>query len=363
MERVWLFSYIVLTMAVYALAFEYSYIKVFPKDRVSRVSMVSYGNRYALNASQARAMCLFLNVTIATRQQVETAYQHGLETCGFGWIDEQIAVIPRIVQNPNCGKNKTGVLPWKAPPDQLFHVFCFTSADLEIRLEDQTTTTRTVLSSAPATTNIVKKRLKTTPRFSIAPAPDITSKSSTQVPRFPSLMDQSTIGLISTPPPPLPSLSPLSSQHSPTSHTILTSSRSLLTPASSFSLPQLLFLSATSSSLISFPPQNTSANISESSEYPQSVNTAHFSIGSAVWYYKTTRGVFPMQFCRAGQQNLKDDIETEMWRHNDSETDLQDPEQTDLEENEDIKSTSDIVIINPGTKTNELTTIGYVEWN
>lgn len=57
---------------------------VFPEvGRISGVSMVSYGNQYALNASQARAMCRFLNITIATWEQVHTAHQHGLETCGY----------------------------------------------------------------------------------------------------------------------------------------------------------------------------------------------------------------------------------------------------------------------------------------
>ncbi|KAM9569601.1 lymphatic vessel endothelial hyaluronic receptor 1b [Salvelinus alpinus] len=366
MARVWLFSCLLFTMAVYALTFEFNLIKVFPEvGRISGVSMVSYGNQYALNASQARAMCLFLNITIATREQVHTAQQHGLETCGYGWIDEQIAVIPRIVQSMKCGRNNIGLIPWRAPINKPFHVFCFNLTDLEnpldittpkVQTTTKTMTTTTVSTSAPTTTKTVKNRVKTTPKV---PAP----KSTTQVSRLApatttttTYLVQSTTSFISTSPPPSPSPSSLPCPTS-LSHLLPTSSRS---PPSSFSpssAPLISFLSFTSSSLVSSPSQNTSTNHIESPV--RAISTALLIIllllaaAVAVCYYKTTRGVFPIQFWRRGQHNLKDDIETEMWRHTDSEMDLQDPQQREGgEENGDRKSTSDIIVSNPETTTN-----------
>ncbi|CAB1322782.1 unnamed protein product [Coregonus sp. 'balchen'] len=369
MARVWLFSCLLLTMAVYALTFEFNRIKVFPEvGRISGVSMVSYGNQYALNASQARAMCLFLNVTIATREQVHTAHQHGLETCGYGWIDEQIAVIPRIVQSMKCGRNNIGLLTWKTATNKAFHVFCFNSTDLEnpldittpkVQTTTKTTTTTTVSTSAPTTTKTVKNRVKTTPKV---PAPKSTIQVSRLAPTTTTTttyLVQSTTSFISTSPPPSPSPSSLSSLPCPTSlsHLLPTSSRSLPSSFSPSSTPLISFLSVTSSSLVSSPSQNTSTNHVESpvGAIPTAllITLPLLAAAVAVCYYKTTRGVFPVQLWRRGQHNLKHDIETEMWRHTDSEMDLQDPQQRKGgEENGDRKSTSDIIISNLETTTN-----------
>eukprot|EP00064_Thunnus_orientalis_P002924 superscaffoldBa00000229_g2932 len=74
--------------------------------------MLIEGGKYTFNFTAAKAACLSLNVTIATRTQIERAVQRGLEMCKFGWIDGQVAVIPRITADKNCGKGKTGVVPW-----------------------------------------------------------------------------------------------------------------------------------------------------------------------------------------------------------------------------------------------------------
>uniref|UniRef100_A0A8C5GVV9 Link domain-containing protein n=1 Tax=Gouania willdenowi TaxID=441366 RepID=A0A8C5GVV9_GOUWI len=80
---------------------------------------------YAFNASEARLLCLSLGVHIASKAQVETALTRGFETCRFGWIDEYLAVIPRIRALINCGKNQTGLVPWRASVKKKFDVFCF----------------------------------------------------------------------------------------------------------------------------------------------------------------------------------------------------------------------------------------------
>ncbi len=43
----------------------------------------------------------------------------------FGWVDEQIAVVPRVQVKSNCGNGKTGVVVWRADPSREFDAFCF----------------------------------------------------------------------------------------------------------------------------------------------------------------------------------------------------------------------------------------------
>uniref|UniRef100_A0AAQ5ZI07 Link domain-containing protein n=1 Tax=Amphiprion ocellaris TaxID=80972 RepID=A0AAQ5ZI07_AMPOC len=87
---------------------------------VLQVTSLNYLNQpqYAFNASEARRICLSLGLSIATKAQVERALSRGLETCRFGWIDEHFAVIPRIQALVNCGKNQTGLVPWRASVTQ-----------------------------------------------------------------------------------------------------------------------------------------------------------------------------------------------------------------------------------------------------
>ncbi|XP_056318957.1 lymphatic vessel endothelial hyaluronic acid receptor 1a [Danio aesculapii] len=135
MTRVWmrmmmkmvLFS----SMFMSALTFDMQLVKVHPKQAISGVSEASIGNQYALNASSARDLCEQLGLTIANKAQLAEAQKHGLETCRFGWIDEQIAVVPRVHANPNCGIGRTGVVVWRAIPSKRFDVFCFNVTDFE----------------------------------------------------------------------------------------------------------------------------------------------------------------------------------------------------------------------------------------
>ncbi|KAJ8406613.1 hypothetical protein AAFF_G00301870 [Aldrovandia affinis] len=128
-------------------------IKVYtmPVVGVFEVAFQPYPNQmiYGFNATQAREVCQLLNVTIASKAQVEEAHRSGLETCRFGWIDEQIAVIPRIKPSTTCGQNLVGVIPWRASVTKLFDVFCFNSSGLQIELDSVAT------SVVPVTTKKV----------------------------------------------------------------------------------------------------------------------------------------------------------------------------------------------------------------
>ncbi|XP_015193916.1 lymphatic vessel endothelial hyaluronic acid receptor 1 [Lepisosteus oculatus] len=97
--------------------------------------------QYSFNVTEARSACESLGVTIATKSQVSKARQNGLETCRYGWVDEQIAVIPRIKSLDKCGKNSTGLVVWRAEHSSKFDVFCFNSSDPLINVTSVTTQT------------------------------------------------------------------------------------------------------------------------------------------------------------------------------------------------------------------------------
>ncbi|KAF6722631.1 Lymphatic vessel endothelial hyaluronic acid receptor 1 [Oryzias melastigma] len=123
--------------------FNVTRIRVFPaaNHSIAGVMQVSYTNeqnqpQYAFNASQARNLCWFLGLNIATKSQVEQALSRGFETCRFGWIDEHCAVIPRIHAFTICGQNQTGLVEWRTSVTKMFDVFCFNESDATGQLQD-----------------------------------------------------------------------------------------------------------------------------------------------------------------------------------------------------------------------------------
>ncbi|XP_034052825.1 lymphatic vessel endothelial hyaluronic acid receptor 1a [Gymnodraco acuticeps] len=123
-----------------------SHIRVFPgKDQsvagVFQVSDLNYLNQpqYSYNASDARSLCLSFGVNIASKAQVQEALTRGLETCRYGWIDEHLAVVPRVKAIPNCGQNKTGLVTWRVDVTKKLDVFCFNESEATTQLKDATT--------------------------------------------------------------------------------------------------------------------------------------------------------------------------------------------------------------------------------
>ncbi|GLD61610.1 lymphatic vessel endothelial hyaluronic acid receptor 1-like protein [Lates japonicus] len=104
-------------------------MSVIPQSqRVAGVFMIPEGGQYTLNFTAARAACLYLNVTIATKDQMERAVLRGLETCRYGWIAEKIAVIPRLISEEKCGKGNTGLVLWYARAESKFGAYCFSAS-------------------------------------------------------------------------------------------------------------------------------------------------------------------------------------------------------------------------------------------
>lgn len=155
MKKIWLYitSVLFVTGVTCDQSFARSGIRVFPAENqtiagVFQVSLLSGLDQlqYAFNASEARRMCVTLGVTIASKAQVREALHRGLETCRFGWTDENLAVIPRIKALVSCGQNKTGLVTWRAAVKQKFDVFCFNETDAVAQMG--TTTTDSPLSSS-----------------------------------------------------------------------------------------------------------------------------------------------------------------------------------------------------------------------
>ncbi|XP_066503823.1 lymphatic vessel endothelial hyaluronic acid receptor 1a isoform X2 [Hoplias malabaricus] len=153
-----------------ALLIDISKITVNPKHgSIYGVFQASNMGKYAFNASVAREVCDQLGVTIADKMQVLQALSHGFQSCRFGWIDEQIAVILRTEVNQACGQGKVGLIPWRAGLSALFDVFCFNSTDFEAHAQAHTSTSGTSTIPTVQTPKGGILQAKTTESASSAP--------------------------------------------------------------------------------------------------------------------------------------------------------------------------------------------------
>ncbi|XP_070829264.1 lymphatic vessel endothelial hyaluronic receptor 1b [Chaetodon trifascialis] len=327
-------------------------IKAVPQSyRATGVFMVIEGGKYTFNFTAARAACLLLNVTMATRAQMERAVQHGLQTCKFGWTAEHIAVVPRLTADQKCGNGKTGVVTWAASTDKKFGVFCFNASALEEAPNRSTTSPQ---SSTFSTT--LTALTQTTP--AAITSPPSRQPGTMEAPQQTSVTSAFTLLIKTTHLARIPSTSTTlrNSTHIPTSVSHLLTSKPTVP---SFS--------------ISASAHASNSSVSSGSVRPSSVRTRKplgdvptaliilgiilllLTAAGAVWYYKLN--IFT--FWPRGQQ--KDDTETEMWKHTDSEMDLHnqhegeegEEEEEEEEEDSDRKYSSDITLcVNPDMKTN-----------
>ncbi|XP_033909658.2 lymphatic vessel endothelial hyaluronic acid receptor 1-like [Acipenser ruthenus] len=132
MAKVWLIVFLFFALVILVLLQNPINIKdlvVSTNCRISGVLLVSLGKDYKLNATNAKFACQSLGITLATKEHVKRASEHGLETCRFGWTVENVVVVSRIKPLPNCGKNKTGVIDWHVKLEKLFDAYCFNSTD------------------------------------------------------------------------------------------------------------------------------------------------------------------------------------------------------------------------------------------
>ncbi|KAL1256939.1 hypothetical protein QQF64_012484 [Cirrhinus molitorella] len=129
MARVWLQLCLRFFLFTSTLCLDVSQIQVPTNDGVSGVLLVqTKTNKYSFNAIEAKEACEAIKMRIATKAEVETANKNGLQTCRFGWVEEQIAVVPRTEKSEKCGKSELGVIVWRADISKLFDVYCFKPA-------------------------------------------------------------------------------------------------------------------------------------------------------------------------------------------------------------------------------------------
>ncbi|KAK2842691.1 hypothetical protein Q5P01_012891 [Channa striata] len=334
-----LISFSLLLSAAFLLTCE---SKVLPSHRVAGVFMLIDGEIYTMNFTAAAAACRALNVTLATSAQMERAVQLGLETCKYGWIEEKVGVIPRLKSDKKCGRGKTGVVTWFASQSMKFGAFCFNASDLE-DAPNESTAHPQIYTSPTQTWTPTTALKESTCRSQTSTAAAVTTEAPepTSVPSVVTLLVETTASAR------IPSTSPPFKAErtaaTPTSRSQLTTSKASVVP-------------------FTFSAVTWDVNVVVSSEpvLPQSVSSAKPSLGAtptalitlgifvllltaagAAWYFKLKRKTFTCW--SQGQQ--KDDVETEMWKHIDSETDLH---SQDEEEQSDRMYSSDITLcVNP----------------
>ncbi|XP_077566880.1 lymphatic vessel endothelial hyaluronic receptor 1b [Stigmatopora nigra] len=291
-----------------------SLLKVSEGQSAAGVFLLMEYQSYNLNFTAASTACKSRQATMATTTNMEEALRHGLETCKFGWVAEQVAVVPRVTANARCGNGKTGLVKWFASPDTTFGVFCFSA---------------TVLRNYSVTSSTF---FSTTPTAAPLPSSTTTSPATTnKVPLLWTFISAHT----STSSPPLPphSFYSSSSAHPFPSHvgTSSLASTPTLTHAVNQHRPSKAPLKAFWSVLIVLAV----------------VLMGVIVTGVLCYYYKLKNEPFRSR----AQQG--DDVEAEMWKPTDSPTDLHDQLKEDHgeeeeEEQRDAKYSSDIMLcVNP----------------
>ncbi|XP_032215384.1 lymphatic vessel endothelial hyaluronic acid receptor 1 [Mustela erminea] len=121
--------------------------------RIMGVTLVNKRAAQQLNFAEAQEACRLMGLTLASKDQVEAAWRFGFETCSYGWVADKFLVIPRILPNPKCGKNGTGVLIWRNSVSKKFLAYCYNSSDIWINscLPEIITTNDPIFNSEEAT--------------------------------------------------------------------------------------------------------------------------------------------------------------------------------------------------------------------
>ncbi|XP_056115015.1 CD44 antigen [Rhinichthys klamathensis goyatoka] len=86
-------------------------------------------SRYSLTFQQSLELCQSLDYKLATQEQIIEAYQKGLRTCRYGWIDGQNVTFLPHVNAPNCDSSSTEVTFHPKAAEYLSDVYCFNPSD------------------------------------------------------------------------------------------------------------------------------------------------------------------------------------------------------------------------------------------
>ncbi|XP_038131250.1 CD44 antigen [Cyprinodon tularosa] len=89
------------------------------------VFLAEGAGRHSLTFDMAKAVCEQLETIMATREQVEHAYNKSMQTCRYGWISDGSIVILRQTEHENCAKNMTGLIFQAPSTNETFDVYCY----------------------------------------------------------------------------------------------------------------------------------------------------------------------------------------------------------------------------------------------
>ncbi|XP_074534363.1 lymphatic vessel endothelial hyaluronic receptor 1b [Halichoeres trimaculatus] len=331
MDRFFIFTLLFFcSFADFLSAFDSSLVKaVHQSHRAAGVFLLIEGGVYTFDFTAARDACLSLNVTMATREQMERALQHGLQTCKFGWTAEQVAVVPRLTVDEKCGQGRTGVVRWAAGLDRKFGVFCFNASDFSDTPEGSP-------SSPHSSTSFTTQPAVTQTSTPGSPVPTSTSRSPPPGRRMTTEASR-----VRTTPSSRISSSSTAPEPSSFSH--------LLSSAVSVTFPASAHASSTSESATQPPVSLEKPSLGDvpTALIILSIIALLLAAAGVVWYYKLNILAF------WSQVQQKEDMETEMWKHVDSEMDLHSPPDGGEEEESDRKYSSDITLcVNPDIKLN-----------
>ncbi|XP_060118359.1 CD44 antigen [Heteronotia binoei] len=100
--------------------------------RYAGVFHVEKNRRYSLTREEAIELCKALNSTLPTWEQMERAFNLGLETCRYGFIEEKI-VVPRHTPYHLCAANTTGIYILQSNISDRYDTYCFNSSETNDR--------------------------------------------------------------------------------------------------------------------------------------------------------------------------------------------------------------------------------------
>ncbi|KAK7881900.1 hypothetical protein WMY93_030309 [Mugilogobius chulae] len=91
MERLGLVWFLI--WADFSSALDHSLITVSSVSPSGVFLLTGPKGQYQFNFTEAAEACLFMNASMATKAQLQTGVDQGLEACRFGWVSDQTAAV------------------------------------------------------------------------------------------------------------------------------------------------------------------------------------------------------------------------------------------------------------------------------
>ncbi|XP_057184544.1 CD44 antigen isoform X2 [Triplophysa rosa] len=86
--------------------------------------------RYSLTFEEAKSLCKHLSASLAQMEEVKKAYDAGLQTCRYGWINDRRTAILRHKPHKSCAGNLVGI---RFLERNYSDAFCYDAKDLSAK--------------------------------------------------------------------------------------------------------------------------------------------------------------------------------------------------------------------------------------